>query len=232
MDPGLKAEVVLSESNRKSFIEKFKKYQIPKVEEAVPEAAVLVPLCMHNGELGLLYTLRSMKLTTNRGQVSFPGGKRDKEDADLIETALRETWEELKIPKKKIDVWAKGNTIGKYDINVTPVLAYIGEIVVEDLEINPDEVEEAFVISLQKLCDPELFRFTRFQNRLILPSYLGGKHRVWGFTGAITHIILECLIPDIYKNKLSFVQHKVVNESIPIETEKKLINQKNTMSKI
>lgn len=68
---GLKSGIVLSESNRKSCIEKFKSYQFPKVQKLVPEAAVLIPLCIHNGELGLLYTLRSMKLTTNRGEVSY-----------------------------------------------------------------------------------------------------------------------------------------------------------------
>ncbi|XP_032674684.1 nucleoside diphosphate-linked moiety X motif 8 isoform X2 [Odontomachus brunneus] len=237
-NPRLKAEVVLSESNRKVCIEKLRSYQLPSVQETVPEAAVLVPLCMHNGELGLLYTLRSMKLTTNRGQVSFPGGKRDKEDSDLIETALRETWEELKISRDKIDVWTEGNMIGKTTVNVMPVLAYIGEIVVEDLEINQDEVEEAFVISLQKLCDPELFRFTRFRN-INLPTYLGGKHRVWGFTGAITHVVLECLVPNVYKNVFRFYQLRETKasdilhaESQKMKVERKSANQKNTLSKI
>lgn len=68
---GLKTEIVLSESNRKACIEKLRSYQVPSVQKTVPEAAVLVPLCIHNGELGLLYTLRSMKLTTNQGQVGY-----------------------------------------------------------------------------------------------------------------------------------------------------------------
>lgn len=202
IDPALKPEVVLSESNRKDCIEKFKRIQVPKVKHKVAEAAVLVPLCLHKGELGFLYTLRSMRLTSNRGQVSFPGGMRDEDDVDLRETALRETWEELKIPKEKIDVWTMGNLIGKTDVNVMPVLAYIGEVVPEKLEINRDEVEDVFVVSLQKLCDPELIRFTAFRHPAVtLPSYLGGKHRVWGFTGAITHMVLECLVPQVYKFK-------------------------------
>lgn len=66
----LKPEVVLSESNRKACVEIFKSIQVPKARN-VAEAAVLVPLCLYKGELGFLYTLRSMKLTANRGQVSL-----------------------------------------------------------------------------------------------------------------------------------------------------------------
>lgn len=132
---------------------------------------------------------------------------RDESDVNLEETALRETWEELKIPKEKIDVWTTGNLIGKSTVNVMPVLAYIGEVVPEKLEINHDEVEDAFIVSLQKLCDPELIRFTSFRNPIVtLPCYLGGKYRVWGFTGAITHMVLECLVPQVYKYKYFSVQ--------------------------
>ncbi|KYM97149.1 Nucleoside diphosphate-linked moiety X motif 8, mitochondrial, partial [Cyphomyrmex costatus] len=213
-DSALKAEVVLSENNRKTCIEKFKSFWVPKLPEVAAEAAVLVPLCLYKGELGLLYTLRSMKLTSNRGQVSFPGGMHDKSDVDLQETALRETWEELKIPREKIDVWTTGNLIGKSDVNVMPVLAFIGEVVPEELEINPDEVEEAFVVSLQKLCDPELIRFTSFRQPIVtLPCYTGGKYRVWGFTGAITHIALECLVPQVYKYTFSSIQPMQKNHS-------------------
>lgn len=153
---------------------------------------------------------------------------RDETDVNLTETALRETWEELKIPREKIDIWTIGNLIGKSNVNVMPVLAYIGEVVPEKLEINHDEVEEAFVVSLQKLCDPELIRFTSFRHPVVtLPSYLGGKYRVWGFTGAITHMVLESLVPQVYEYKFFTVQPILKNDS----SEKKL-NFDNVHSKI
>ncbi|XP_017762319.1 PREDICTED: nucleoside diphosphate-linked moiety X motif 8 [Eufriesea mexicana] len=202
----LKPEVVLSEKNRKSFIEKFKAVIIPQIDGDVQHAAVLVPLCMHKGELGFLYTLRSTKVTSNRGQVSFPGGMYDKEDGDLEQTALRETWEELQIPREKIDVWASGKMIDKKNVKVLPVFGYIGEIDPEKLLINRDEVEEAFFLSLRNLCDLSLCRFTQFRNNYTLPVYLGGKHRVWGFTAAITHMALNALLPDTYKHKLVYLR--------------------------
>ncbi|KAI4499947.1 hypothetical protein M0802_004817 [Mischocyttarus mexicanus] len=199
----LKPEQVLSEQNRKSCIEKFKKLKLNvKYKDRSNQAAVLIPICIHKGELGLLYTLRSSKLNSNRGQVSFPGGMYDKTDRDLEETALRETWEELKIPKEQIDVWTCCNFFPAQKLAVMPVLGYVGEIDPENLKINPDEVEEAFVIHLKDLCNPSLCRFTHFRDICMLPTYLGGKHRVWGLTGAITHVVLSSLLPGIYTHDI------------------------------
>lgn len=215
----LKPEQVLSEQNRKSSIEKFKKFKLNvKYKDSTNQAAVLVPICIHKGELGLLYTLRSSKLNSNRGQVSFPGGMYDKTDRDLEETALRETWEELKIPKEKIDVWACCNLFPAKNLTVMPVLGYVGEVDPENLEINPDEVEEAFVIYLKDLCNPSLCRFTHFRNVSMLPTYLGGKHRVWGLTGAITHVVLSSLLPGIYR-------HEVIDLRCMIPSKFKITNK-------
>ncbi|XP_012153862.1 mitochondrial coenzyme A diphosphatase NUDT8 isoform X2 [Megachile rotundata] len=202
----LKPDVVLSEENRKQFIEKFKARKMPDLEKS-DQAAVLVPLCLHKGELGFLYTLRSVKLSSNRGQVSFPGGMFDKkEDRDLQETALRETWEELNIPREKVDVWVSGNMINKQNLKVLPVFGYIGEVEPEKLKVNKNEVEEAFFHSLRNLCDLSLCRFTQFRDGYTLPVYLGGKHRIWGFTAVITHMALNALVPDAYKHTFAYLQ--------------------------
>jgi len=148
----------------------------------------------------------------------------DKSDTDLQETALRETWEELKIPRQNIDIWTTGSLINKGNVNVMPVLGYIGEVVPEELEINPDEVEEAFVISLQKLCDPELCSFTRI-SKFTLPSYLGGKYRVWGFTGFITHLALSSLIPEVYVKIPHIKSLQIKNHNIPKEVKSNLDKQ-------
>ncbi|XP_046630420.1 mitochondrial coenzyme A diphosphatase NUDT8 [Neodiprion virginianus] len=205
----LKADIILNANNRKVCVKNLKLYRPASRSsnrEEVSKAAVLVPLCMHKGELGLLYTLRSTKLNTNRGQVSFPGGMHDKDDKTLEETAIRETWEELRIPREKIDVWGSGNPMGRQHVSVLPVLAYIGDIEPNELQLNTDEVEEAFVLSLNNLCDPTKSRFTQFRDSFTLPTYLAGKHRVWGLTAAITHVIMKALVPNVYKHKLAYAQ--------------------------
>lgn len=198
---------MLSEANRNSFIQKFKaRIHAKELNKKANQAAILVPLCKHKGELGFLYTLRSTKVSANRGQVSFPGGMHDKEDQNLKETALRETWEELKIPKESVDVWSCSGIINKKDVKVMPVFGYIGEVEPEKLQVNPNEVEEAFFVSLRELCDPSLCRFTQFRDNYTLPVYLGGKHRVWGFTAAVTHVVLNALVPNTYKHKLVYLR--------------------------
>jgi len=69
------------------------------------KAAVLVPLVDISDTPHLLFTRRSLSLSSHSGQVSFPGGKQDPDDVDLVSTALRETEEELGISSSDVDVW-------------------------------------------------------------------------------------------------------------------------------
>lgn len=96
--------------------------------------------------------------------------------------------------------------MGTKKVNVMPVFGYIGDINVDELRVNKREVEEAFVLSLEKICDPTLFRFTQFRDGYTLPTFVGGKHKIWGLTAIITHLIMRALVPDAYKNKLVNLQ--------------------------
>lgn len=210
----LTPEAVLNEKVKESCIKRLKHIKMTKRSEGDPnKAAVLVPLCVHNGKVGLLYTLRSEKVRMNRRQVSFPGGKKDRDDATLEDTALRETWEELNIPKDIVTVWGSGNFIHRKDVVVMPVIGFIGEIDPKSLNINTHEVEEAFVQPLEKLCDPTLCRYTQFRNNYTLPTYLGGNHKIWGLTAAITHMVMSALLPGVYKHKLAYLKPIATDES-------------------
>src|SRR5438552_12480178 len=67
-------------------------------------AAVLLPLVERDGELRLLYTRRSDRLASHRGQVAFPGGRLDRRDPHLLAAALRETHEEIGIEPHRVEV--------------------------------------------------------------------------------------------------------------------------------
>ncbi|CAG5132792.1 unnamed protein product [Candidula unifasciata] len=169
-------------------------------------AAVLVPLCLVHGQPSLLFTLRSSQLRKHRGQVSFPGGNVDKTDTDLTQTALRETHEELGIEPASFDVWGQMNPLpgsGGRKL-VYPILAQTGEIDVASLNVNHDEVEEAFCVSLRHLCDSTNIRSTQFRegSGYTLPVYLGGSHRIWGLTAVIVHQLLNIIAPGLYSFRL------------------------------
>ncbi|XP_055987742.1 mitochondrial coenzyme A diphosphatase NUDT8 isoform X2 [Sorex fumeus] len=149
-------------------------------------AAVLVPLCLVSGVPALLYTLRSSRLSgKHRGDVSFPGGKCDPTDQDVIETALRETREELGLVVPEEHVWG----------TLRPV---------------HDPVDEVFVLPLTHLLQAENQGYTHFckEGRFsyTLPVFLHGPHRVWGLTAIITEYTLQLLAPDAYRPRLASSQ--------------------------
>ncbi|XP_046388508.1 uncharacterized Nudix hydrolase NudL isoform X2 [Ischnura elegans] len=107
-------ESVINQNNREKCVSRLQKMPAIRLKPGeVPrrQAAVLVPICVANGRVSLLYTLRSSSMRKNASQVSFPGGMRDDTDRDLVHTALRETEEELGIPQDSVDVWCTANFI-------------------------------------------------------------------------------------------------------------------------
>ncbi|XP_046301012.1 mitochondrial coenzyme A diphosphatase NUDT8 isoform X2 [Marmota monax] len=105
-------------------------------------AAVLVPLCLVRGVPSLLYTLRSSRLTgRHQGDVSFPGGKCDPADQDVVHTALRETQEELGLAVSEEQVWGILQPVhDTRKATVVPVLASVGPLDLQSLKPNPEEL--------------------------------------------------------------------------------------------
>src|SRR5262249_45831303 len=93
------------------------------------EAAVLAPFYVCDGVPCLLFTLRSLDLPSHRGEISFPGGSRDRGDPSLEWTALRETQEELGLDPQRVEVlgplppvWAAVS-----DFLIQPYVGWLGE---------------------------------------------------------------------------------------------------------
>ena len=76
------------------------------IQGAVGEYAILVPLAQWEGKLCLLFETRAETLVGHQpGEVCFPGGRRERGERP-VETALRETWEEIGIPPEEIEILA------------------------------------------------------------------------------------------------------------------------------
>jgi len=116
-------------------------------------AAVLIPLCRQDQAWHVLFTRRTDTLPEHSGQVSFPGGRVEKEDPDPETAALREAWEEIGLNPADVRLLGRVNdflTITSY--LVTPVVGVIPWPYPLKLAVN--EVSRTFTVPLRWLADP------------------------------------------------------------------------------
>lgn len=203
---------IFSEDNSLKSVKCFKSLCPELNTDGKRHAAVLIPLCIVNDEISLLYTLRTNNLKRNSGQVSFPGGMREKEE-QLQDTALRESCEELGISETSIDIWGSGRFIVSKDIAIMPFLGNIGVIEPENLNISSEEVQYAFAVPIRHFCEPANCKHTYFRqlqsNRLMMiPVYTNDYKRIWGMTAYMTWLVLKSIIPEKFNQKLSSSLHE------------------------
>ncbi|MBS0449551.1 MAG: CoA pyrophosphatase [Proteobacteria bacterium] len=121
-------------------------------DRAPAAASVLIPLVARD-ELGVLLTLRTDHLNDHPGQVSFPGGRAEPEDADAVSTAMREAQEEIGLEPSYVDVLGSMPTYTTgTGFVVTPVVALVRPGYA--LKPDPFEVAEVFEVPLAFLMDP------------------------------------------------------------------------------
>ena len=144
----------------------------------------------------IILTVRSKKLKTHSGQISFPGGKLDKSDNNLIECALRETYEEIGIEKKKIQTIGMMNKyITGTGFLVTPVIATLKERI--KYNINANEVEEVISFPLSYFSKEKEIKMTSFYNdkkqKFFYYDFKWRGFRIWGTTALILYDINNLL---------------------------------------
>ncbi len=162
-------------------------------ERPVRRAAVLVPLLRRPEGLAVLLTRRTDHLNDHAGQVSFPGGRTDPEDADAIATALREAREEVGLQADEIEVIGvlpTYTTVTAYE--VTPVVALLDPP--RALALDAFEVAEVFEVPLAFLMDPANHRRHAVEFQGIARRFLsmpwgadaaGESYFIWGATAAM-----------------------------------------------
>ena len=121
-------------------------------ERASMHAAVLVPLVMRD-EPTVLLTERTAHLSTHSGQIAFPGGKSDEDDADAAATALREAEEEVGLAHNFVHVLG---TLPVYVTGSSFIITPVVALVQPGFAINPNanEVADVFEVPLSFLMDP------------------------------------------------------------------------------
>ncbi|KAF9180907.1 hypothetical protein BGZ51_002163 [Haplosporangium sp. Z 767] len=122
-------------------------------------SAVLIALLANSqGDLEVIITVRSSTLRTNAGDCAFPGGKQDPEDKDLITTAKREAFEEVRLDPSKGDLLTiLTPVLSRHMLVVTPVVAFYPDMTTADLGTlipNPGEVAAIFTSPLESFLSP------------------------------------------------------------------------------
>ena len=150
-------------------------------------AAVLVPIIARGNSLSVLFTTRTEHLTQHAGQISFPGGGSESEDADAVATALRETHEEIGIAPAIVQPFGYLDcfeTISSYC--VTPVVGSLDAAYTTTLDSR--EVADVFEVPLDFFLDPANLRRRRIEWRgrpRDIFEFPYNDRNIWGATAAM-----------------------------------------------
>ena len=155
-----------------------------------PQASVLIAILNYGKYIEspeIIFTQRSSHLSTHSGEVSFPGGKADKTDPSLFDTALRESNEEINLNSKDVTELGKLNyLISRHKIEVNPFIASVDHP--QALQPN-EEIQEIFTVPLDFLLDPKNIQrenIERHGSVWLVPTLNIKDQKIWGLTAMIT----------------------------------------------
>lgn len=196
----------------------YKKFEsrVPVPEGRYNSYAVLIPLVYVENEIHLLFEIRSERLNTQPGEICFPGG-RIEEDESPMESAVRETCEELNIDDLNIEVLGQTDyVVTPFNLILYPFIGVINNVSVESIKFNSDEVDSIFTVPLSFFMnsDPETyyaknkldvsskFPFHKIQNGKVY-NFRTGKYPIyfyeyenyviWGMTARIVNNLVQIL---------------------------------------
>lgn len=159
-------------------------------------SAVLIPIYKESGSYHVVFIRRTDTVKTHKGQISFPGGTCEKEDASLLETALRESYEEIGLKRDDVEI------LGELDDELTTTSNYIVTPFVGLIPWpyrftrNSDEVDEILKIPLTALLDKDSLKpDTEVLDGIELAScaYHHDGRVIWGATARILNKFLDII---------------------------------------
>ena len=154
--------------------------------ENLRASAVLIPLFYNQGQCHVLFTKRSEEVDFHKGEVCFPGGTREPSDSSLLQTALRETEEEIGVKAKDVEI------LGEFDDSVTLTSNYVISPFVAliphpyPLKADGREIREIFSVPLSFLMDEANFKQDSH-------SYEYEGRIIWGATARILRQFINLL---------------------------------------
>jgi 8-oxo-dGTP pyrophosphatase MutT (NUDIX family) len=158
-------------------------------------AGVLIPLVRRGDGIELVFTRRTDTVLTHKGQISFPGGQREDSDVETVETALRESYEEIGLEPSRVTVLGELDDVftAVSSFVITPVVGVV-DGGIANLVLAPDEVKSLLVVPVAQLLDPDVHT-TETRNvgeqQYRIHYYTVGDDVIWGATGRIVYQFLK-----------------------------------------
>ena len=168
------------------------------------DSAVLILLFPFQNQIQLCLIRRPATMKNHAGQIAFPGGKREKEDIDLVQTALCEAHEEIGLDREAVQVLGLLSPVYVQisDFLITPVLGWFSEF--PDIQIDSSEVDEAIFVSLEDIanqdnrCEREMETRT---GRIAVPGYEINGCFIWGATAMMLAELVDIYTEIISRKK-------------------------------
>ena len=186
--------MLISPDHIRKFLKSFQRQECNS-RDLVP-AGVLVPLFERNGELHVVLTQRTDEVEHHKGQISFPGGVKNERDTAIIETALRETEEEIGLPRNAVNVLGILNDFQTPSgFRITPVVAFLFSV--PSFSINTAEVSQIFDVPLSFSLDVRNERVEQHNHSRKMINvyfYRYGQYEIWGATAAMLRSFLRDLM--------------------------------------
>ena len=157
------------------------------------ESAVLIPAHEVNGKIHLLFTQRPFHLKHHPGQVCFPGGKVTQEDKNYVDTALRETHEEIGVNSESIEILGHLPIQHTYTgFKVFPVIAFVDDV--SQLKLDPNEVSRCFSVDITEFMKPNNRSAIKTSQKgteyEVLVLHSQGEY-IWGITASIIDVLVK-----------------------------------------
>jgi len=156
----------------------------------LPQAAVLVAL---TDELHprVLLGRRARHLPLHPGEIAFAGGKRERQDSSPWDTAMREAWEEVRLPARVVEPLGELDAlVTRTGFEVHPCVARVPSGL--DLCVDRQEFDSVFLEALETFADHGIYRLEAMSHGAAtrwVPSYQVGEDKVWGVTAAVLALL-------------------------------------------
>lgn len=194
---------------------KIEKRQVESIEP-MSKFAVLLPLIKNEGSWELIFEYRAMDLKSQPGEISFPGGRLEDQES-YRDAAIRETMEELRIEREKIDLIGELDYLISYsNMKIHSFLGLIRDIKIEDISPNPQEVDHIFTVPLDYFLNNEPKEYylemeTKYNAEFpynLIPNgknydfrkprrkiyfYQYKDYIIWGYTAAMARQLIEII---------------------------------------